>query len=68
MLAFILFLIGVFRFSPDGRALIQRLVIPGGEHTTQALEEMVQNLRDGMGIQEAAECFRREVNNEGQLH
>lgn len=67
VLFFVLFLIAVFRFCPEGRSLIQTLVIPGGEQSIQALEAMAQNLRDGMGLQEAAECFRRELTEDGQV-
>lgn len=61
-LFFLLGFVLAWNFWPEGREVLQRLLIPGEpEVTLAATEELVAQLRSGTDTQEAVAAFCREI-------
>lgn len=59
---FLLFLLMVNLFWAEGAAVLRELVMPGDAAVTAlALEEMSENLKEGIPLQEAVEGFCRSI-------
>ena len=59
---FLLFVLFVCRFWPEGRAVFAQLLFPGGAQPAMAAAEVfVEELRNGEPISEALEHFCRDI-------
>lgn len=58
----IFFFLAVHFFWPEGQSVIRSCFLPGDpEVTAQAMEKMIAELKNGSGLQDAAEVFCVEI-------
>lgn len=58
----LLFSMAVGKFWPDGRTVLQRFFLPGEPSVTeQAFSELISELRDGTGPEEAVVVFCQKI-------
>lgn len=58
---FLVFLLSVQVFSPEGADLLRRMILPVGEETVEAFSSMVRSVEEGTPVAEAVTAFCREV-------
>ena len=62
MVFFLIFLLATAVFWPDGRLMLQRMILPCDmDVTTDAFCSMLEDIRDGESLEVAVEAFCKEI-------
>ena len=66
-LCILLFALGVGKFWPDGRQVLQQFLLPGEPSVTeQAFSNMVSDLAEGVSMEDAMVAFCQQILNHGK--